>query len=1052
MTSLSLKEEATKAQQIACQPEISAWVSASAGSGKTKVLTDRVLNLLLSGAEAEKILCITFTKTAAAEMANRLNKILREWAMLPTSELTQQLQKLTGQGDISHLLDKARSLFAYILEVKGGMKIMTIHSFCQSVLKRFPLETGISPSFEVLDDNKDAKILLSTAIRIIVTDAQYAESLRIVSDYKTEQSFTELMQSLGKERNKLKRVLDSAMGLKGIEEKLYQLFSFSPLDTEESLIQKIYTGDDWEGYQSQFLTQKKEILSKVKKSSDPHQLQTAQEILETLDKIKALKTVQATMAFLKLSLAVLEKYEDLKRQKGLLDFDDLILYARHLLEESNMAAWVLYKLDGGIDHILVDEAQDTSPDAWSVIQYLCEEFFSGQGRSEKNRTLFVVGDRKQSIYRFQGADPDAFEKMHALFKERVLTSKHEWKDVPLNISFRSTQPILDLVNYLLKHQHAKAGVVLDHEDTTHLASREDEGGLVEVWPVEEYEKENKIEKVWPLPRIHSNEALPSVRLARKIAIRIKKMLAEKELLVSQNRPIRPGDIMILVQRRNQFLSDLVRALKENNVPVAGLDRLILTQDMAVMDLISLGEFLLLPEDDLTLAEVLKSPLFNLSEEELFNLAYHRGVQTLWSQLHRKQPTIYAQLKELLALTDTMPPFELYTYILSVLKGREAFLKQMGNEAGEALDEFLNLALQFEKTNTPSLQGFLKWLKSDEIEIKRDLEQDTIDAVRIMTVHGSKGLQANIVFLPDTCRKPNKAPSFVWMNQLPLWLPRKEIQSSLCIPWINAVKKQDEEEYNRLLYVAVTRAKDRLYIAGYETGRPSLSNNWHEMISSAIPGYDAKTKIILTSEQTKQIPEKKEIETFKEEKVLPNWFFKEAPEEPMPPKPLSPSKMKNEEPPQASPLTPQQEQAMRRGTYIHRLLQVLPDMSPKERTTFLKDLQLKEFEAPLNLLDLFNNQNLKKLFSSNSLSEVPIVGTVNGLVISGQIDRLVILPDEVLIVDFKTNTNPPKQLSDVPPLYIEQMNAYKCLLKNLFQSKKIRSFLLWTTTMELMELK
>lgn len=1052
MSHLSLIEAATRAQQTASSPDLSAWVSASAGSGKTKVLTDRVLNLLLSGADAEKILCITFTKTAAAEMANRLNEILQDWAMMPLDKLTKAIRQLTREKEVFPLIDKARGLFAHLLEVKGGMKIMTIHSFCQSVLKRFPLETGISPSFEVLDDSKDAKILLGTAIRAIVTDAEFADSLRLVSDYKTEQTFMDLMQSLGNERSKLKRLIDKNMGLKSVEEKIYQLLSISPSDTEEKLIQTIYRGEDWEGYQNQFLTQKKEILAKIKKSEDPVQIQKAQEILQILEKIKALKTAQATVAFLKLGFAVLQKYEELKSQKGLLDFDDLIFWTRHLLEETNMAAWVLYKLDGGIDHILVDEAQDTSPDAWAVIQCLCEEFFSGQGRSEKNRTLFVVGDRKQSIYRFQGADPEAFEKMHSHFKKRVLNAQHEWQDVPLNISFRSTQPVLDLVNYLLKHKQAKAGVVLENEDTTHLASREGESGIVEIWPVEKYAKVDKEKEIWPLPRIQNTETSPSVRLARKIATRIKKMLTEKEILVSQNRPIRASDIMILVQRRNYFIQDLVRAFKENNVPVAGVDRLVLTQHMAVMDLISLGEFLLLPEDDLTLAEVLKSPLFNLSEEALFELAHPRGVQTLWSQLHRKQPEIYMQLKNLLALTDTMPPFELYTYVLGVLKGRESFLKRMGNEAGEALDEFLNLALLFEKNNTPSLQGFLEWLKSDEIEIKRDLEQNSIDAVRIMTVHGSKGLQANIVFLPDTCRKPDQKPAFVWMNDLPLWLPRKEIQSSLCDPWINAVKTQDEEEYNRLLYVAVTRAKDRLYIAGYETGKPSLSGNWYELVSTAVPGFNPEKGAILTSVQTKEPSIEKLKEPLQEENTLPEWFDKDPPQEPVIPKPLSPSKFQNEEPPLPSPLTPQQEQAMRRGTYLHRLLQVLPEIEPKDRTAFLKNLSEEDFTISEDFINIFENQYFKHIFSSNSLAEVPILGTIDGKVVSGQVDRLVILPDEVLVIDFKTNTKPPASPQDVPPLYKEQMNAYKSLLKNLFQDKKVRGFLLWTTTMKLMELE
>lgn len=1047
MVNLSPTSLANQAQQRASNPFVSAWVSASAGSGKTKVLTDRVLNLLLAGNNPEKILCLTFTKTAAAEMSNRLSEILRDWTVISQEDLSQKLQALTGKEASPEIIAMARTLFARLLDVKGGMKIMTIHSFCQSLLKRFPLEANLSPAFDVMDD-KEARFLLGQAIRQTTSDSNYAQSLHIISDYMDEKSFTDLMQTLDMERNRLKRLLESQMGLQGLTAKIYDTLNVSVDLTATDLIKSIYEGDDFEGYKAELLTQKEEIRAQVLK--DDILRKKAEALLEVLDKIKALRTAQATAAFLKLGFGVLQRYEELKGSKGLLDYDDLILKTRQLLEESNMAAWVLFKLDGGIDHILVDEAQDTSPDQWAIIRLIAEEFFAGMGRSEKIRTIFAVGDAKQSIYSFQGADPAEFERMRSFFEEHVKASENVFENVPLNISFRSTKAVLDLVNYLLKNKQATNGVLLSNEDATHLAFRDKEAGLVEIWPIEPYLKKEKNETPWMLPFVEENEKSASVRLAEKIANRIHQMLQNKEILASQNRPIRAGDIMILVRRRNQFIHDLVRALKEKQIPVAGVDRIVLNTHIAVQDLISLGEFLLLPEDDLKLAEILKSPLFGLSEEALFDLSYHRGVQTIWSQLHRKQPEVYEKLRHLLALTDTMPPFELYAYVLSSLNGREDFVKRLGKEANEALDEFLNLALLFEQNNTASLQGFLKWLKADEIEIKRDMEQNELNAVRIMTIHGSKGLQSNIVFLPDTCKKPNKTPSLIWMNGIPIWLPRKEVKTKQCTPILNALQNLQEQEYNRLLYVAITRAKDRLYIAGYETGQKSAPGNWYELIAASVPGYTPESITTLVCEQKKEVPFIEKNKTSDAVVSLPDCFYTLPPEEPMPSKPLTPSKMKNEEPGLSSPITPEQEKAMRRGTFIHKALQILPEIEKEKRIEVINALKPDDIELPDNIYTLLDNPDFAHLFSKDSMAEVPLIGNIDGFIVSGQIDRLVMTETEVLIIDFKTNRLPPQTKNQIPKAYLEQMDAYKSLLKKLFKGKKVRGFLLWTTDLTLME--
>lgn len=1052
---LTLSDKANMAQREASDPFISAWVSASAGSGKTKVLTDRVLRLLLAGNAPETILCLTYTKAAAAEMANRLSKTLRDWIGYDDVKLLTALKNLTGEPEeeLTEKIAFARTLFAKVLDTNGGMKIMTIHSFCQNVLKRFPLEAGVSPSFEIIEETAAGEIL-SQAIRQTLQNPTFAPQMHILSAYVDEAKLLELLQDLSKKQMELMHLLDTNASFESLQEKIYAALDVRVDQTEQSLIASIYDGDDFHSYQDHFLTKDGQIRKNLKTEKDR---QTAQDVFEVKEKIKALQCALATCAYLKIALDVFRNFDALKQMAGVLDYTDLILKTRALLEEANMSAWVLYKLDGGIDHILLDEAQDTSPDSWAIIRAITEEFFAGAGRKEdKIRTLFAVGDKKQSIYRFQGADANEFERMRLFFTERIQSSENEFKDIPLNISFRSTQAVLDLVNYLLRNDAAKNGVLRAGEDGTHFAFRSGQAGIVEVWPLEKYQKVEKAKDVSDILTQNAPVSSACERLSEKIADRIAKMLNEKEILTSQNRPICAGDIMILVRGRDRqnIVGQLVRALKKKNIPVAGVDRLTLNEHIAVMDLISLGAFLSLPDDDLSLAEVLKSPLFNISEEQLFDLSYDRGDHSLWSQVAFKRSDIYEALKQILKLADTMPPFELYSYILDVLHMREKFLQRLGNETNEMLDEFLNLALNFEKNHSVSLESFLQFLKKDDIKIKRDLDNTAINAVRIMTVHGSKGLQSNIVFLPDAYSKVKSAPALVWKDNLPIWTPYAKLRTETVNKLLDQIADAEDEEYNRLLYVALTRAQDRLYICGFETGKAAPQNNWYDMVAASIPGYKADNGATLKCAQTIAFKEKTKSDVLTTEQMQkPAWFDLPAPPEQVPSKPLSPSKLNEEEPAAPSPLTPEQEKAMQRGTFIHKLLQHLPDIAPEKRADFIKKMTPQGLTAPLELLDLLAKDEVRALFDQSSLPEVPIIGTIsNNKVISGQIDRLVVKNDEVLIIDYKTNRYPPESPKDIPLAYIEQMQAYKDLLKNIFSDKKIRCFLLWTTTLTLMEIK
>ena len=831
-------------QGEATDPGVSAWVSASAGTGKTKVLTDRVLSLLLSGCPPQKILCLTFTRAAAAEMESRIFDYLGEWVVLDDASLEDKLFEILGDRPDATQRARARQLFAEVLDVPGGMHIETIHAFCQSLLRRFPLEARVSPHFTLVDE-RNADELLDTAKEQILAlarsgrDEALAEALSEITRHLHETAFPGLLTSLATARGRLRRLLGRHGGLKdtiaaprpllglAADETPDRLFDEAVSDeahdllglklaveilsggskTDKERAQKIKAWIEsadreayaFDAYADAFLTAKRhsgpvEIRKSLitKKLSEAHPDvteildQEADRLARFLNKQRAATTAQATGALLKFASALLDTYQTLKSQRAFIDYDDLILEAGRLLKQQDVAPWVLYKLDEGLDHILVDEAQDTSPDQWEVITALAEAFFDTLDDQGPDRTVFAVGDLKQSIYSFQGADPAVFRRMRERFSKDVPAAGQDWREVDLSVSFRSTEAVLDAIDAVFASDDAAEGVALDDEAIKHHAFRNSDAGLVELWPpVEPLEQEAPTPWKPPVERIRGDS--PPARLANLIAERIRRMIEDREILESQGRPIRPGDIMILVRRRGPIVDEIVRALKARSIGVAGADRMILTEQIAVQDLMALGHFLLLPEDDLTLATILKSPLVGMEEDTLFNLAFGR-TGSLWAELARRQDDTselseaYRTLVGLLARSDYSTPFEFYSNLLDARQGRRKMLASLGPDAADPLSEFLNLALDFEKTHVPSLQGFLHWMETGKAEIKRDLEQARPDAVRVMTVHGAKGLQAPIVFLPDTLQSPTQYPSLYWaeddggVDQALLWPPGGPISS------------------------------------------------------------------------------------------------------------------------------------------------------------------------------------------------------------------------------------------------------------------------------------
>lgn len=1120
-------------QRTAAAPDASAWVAASAGSGKTKVLSDRVLNLLLNGTPPEKILCLTFTRTAAAEMANRVTEILSKWATAEDDVLERDLESLSGKAPKPSEKEKARCLFARLLDAPGGINIMTIHGFCQSLLKRFPLEAGVSPQFDVLDEQGTLE-LMEQAEEETLANPAFAKDLDLIALMTDDKGFSDLLKELSFFKNDLEALLSQYPKGDALKLEYERALGLPNGATQESLIAEFCRPDDKRkadlkkaaeiliagksvsvrengeiiksfvnadenkriescfDYLTCFLTKdltniRKRLTNKNSAAAQEIMQNEAERALKLHNDLNAETVLRGSLALSGIGMQIIKRYDELKKERSVADYDDLISAARRLLEKSGAAAWVLFKLDGGIEHILVDEAQDTSPEQWAVVKSLAEEFFSGEGASKAKRTVFAVGDKKQSIYSFQGADPDEFERMRAFFRQKAKDARQAWHDVPMYISFRSTPAVIEAVNRTLKNPVAARGVVDEGEDATHLSWRKGEAGLVEIWPTEKTKTDDTPQMYTkPVEQIVVKNA--SSRLAGKIAKKIADMIKAKEILPSVNRPIQAGDVLVLVRRRNSFVEELSRELKAADVPVSGVDRLKITSHIAVQDLMALGDFLLLPEDDLVLATVLRSPLCNVSEDDLFHLACGRRPQSLLTRLARhKNETdtdlgkAYAFLSDLLNCCDKMPPFELYSYVLGACQKKKAFLSRLGMQAADALDEFLTLALNRDKADTPSLQNFLKYLRQNEIEIKRDPDQKNFDAVRIMTVHASKGLQAPVVFLPDTRRYKKHTSRLLRLNgtKLPVWVPKKDFHCEDTLKTQTTLQEKELDEYRRLLYVAMTRAADRLYLCGWDGKMNPPDGNWYDLIRSSLilddsgnnPVYAGNVKEIndpmfdepvLRLESERSIALNRDVPALSEEngEEMPECLLRPAPEEPEPPSPLTPSKPEIEEPSFLSPLSPERQKAAKRGLMIHTLLETLPYIKDCDR--FDAALRLMQKRMPetteeerskivSDVLNILNSNDFKFLFSETSLSEVPVSGVVKNKVINGRIDRLAITKDQVLIADYKSNRRIPQSAEEIPEAYIAQAKAYAQVLEKIYPDKKIRSFLIWTEEAKLWEI-
>ena len=1109
--------DASLQQQEAADPLCSVWVEASAGTGKTKVLSDRVLRLLLNNVSASRILCLTYTKAAAVEMNNRIAERLSRWAIMPENKLEENLYRLLGRDirdaeTLQKYKKQARRLFAMLLDTPGGLKIQTIHSFCQEILQRFPLEAGITPYFSVLDEASSKQILQQIQTDMLKNaeqkkDEAIADALQYLTANLSEFSFPSVMKNITDNRVKIAAIfnrygtaekfshaladnlqINPQISINELKDRFMQDIDVNAaklniaawakggkkdVERSDKLTQVLHNNcraTDFELYKSIFCTEKGAIAANLAAKDAikadnmlPERLQKeACRLQEAEQKIVKTMLFHSTTNVMTIAAELNRKYDEYKRKNAKLDYTDLIVLTKQLLADSGVAAWVLYKLDGGIDHILIDEAQDTSPEQWDIIKSLSNEFFAGEGAAKQQKTIFAVGDRKQSIYSFQGADPEKLDTMARYFAQK---GEKLFKKVDLKVSFRSAAAILDTVNNLFADEKVAQGVTAVGEKVNHLPFRAGEFGRVEIWPplIADKSSKDKNKNYWRPPVEMITETSVSTLLAQKIARHIRKMIDDS---ANSYNPLHFRDFMVLVQRRAGFVEDFIRACKQCNVNISGADRLKLSEQIVVQDLISLGKFLLLPNDDLSLAEVLKSPIFGLDDNDLIKLCHNRGQAPLWTRLgdFDEYKAIYQQLQDLFNMLDYIRPYELYNHVLTKMKGRFRFTERMGIEVEDALDEFINLTIKFEQENIPTLQGFIDWIGQADVEIKRETEQNDVDAVRLMTVHGSKGLQAPIVFLPDTIRVKNtKREQNLLLNDKMIYYPLGSDYYDESCNQINAVNaRKADEEYRRLLYVALTRAEDRLFICGYSNQENINPHSWYALCLDCLKKSGVKQENIYVCESENLISKEQKENRFTtgiKHLTPPEWINQNVGNEELLAKPYTPSKIEDEEELDSSSPLEESGNFYRRGSLIHKILQFLPAKIENPQQIISDYLQkyaadfspMQKQQIIQEILNLIHCQELAEVFGENARAEVPIMGEVDGKIISAQIDRLVILPHEIIIVDFKTNRPAAQTLAETPQTYIKQLQMYADIMQKIYPQHLVKAYILWTNQARIMKI-
>lgn len=1125
-------------QSAAANPQHHVWLGASAGTGKTQVLSARVLRLMLEGVSPEAILCITFTKAGAAEMAHRIHERLATWVRMSDGDLRLDLQALGLDWSREGLMERARSLFAMVIDSRiGSVRVQTIHSFCQTLLASFPLEAKLLPGFRPIEEDEAAALKRQVLIELLNEAGSEGDRLRAAAASLARrmgqdaaiQYLSSCAASFGGGQALLppaRHDLRVALNLPTGDADAYLLEALAEGAVDDADVQAVATsGAAWGtktglGYAETMVEwlsagaaqrglMLNDLLSAIltgdgdiracyagEKGKMKDCLLAAERIVEGVrhlrDTVTAMRIADELAEAWALGSRFAESYSLAKRERGFADFDDLITLAGSLLRLSNFGEWVRFKLDQRTDHILVDEAQDTNLRQWGIIISLAQEYFSVHpDEDDRCPTLFTVGDRKQSIYGFQGTEPEAFNKARGIFELFGEQADNPIQQVDLMSNYRSTPAVLSVVDAWLK-AGGTAAMGLDGVEPPHRPFRIKNAGQVELWQplrvgkalAAELEAEGA--KLDPAELEDTDDSAPSgdssapasdpasMRLANAIADEIQQWILHGK----DGRPVVPGDIMVLVRKRRDLAARIVARLQALDIDVAGVDRFSLTQPLAVQDLIAAMRFAVQPADDLNLAALLVSPLIGWSQDALFERVHGRGKSTIWAHLRATEDQLpagsMAALRQILAMADLATPFRFLDTILSgPIDGRRKLYARLGREARDSVDELLNQALSYEQQESASLLGFLSRMEASAMDIKRQSEARS-SAVRVMTVHGSKGLQAPIVILADATdeaafgHRPFPMDLEGW-EKLPVFaLGADERQGRIASAFDKASDAARQEDW-RLFYVAMTRAEEILVVAGTtkEADASVKEGSWHAAAQTVLTEMGAEWEeagprwkqrlVYRTGGKWAQSSKSKAAPL--PPLHVPDWARRPAPEEARPPRPLAPSQLGADD----VAIAPQgagRAAAVSRGIFMHALFERLPPVPKEIRPLAAQrwlaaqagDLPTAEREEmAAEVLAVLNHPEFSQLFGPQSLAEVPLSAVVDGLVVAGIVDRLLVTDDQLMVIDYKTGRHVPSDEAGVAPAYLRQMSAYRDALAVIFPNRAISAVLLYTSGPKLITL-
>jgi ATP-dependent helicase/nuclease subunit A len=1095
-------------KKIYLDPYKSCWISANAGTGKTKITIDRILALLLSGSKASSILAITFTNNAADEMKYRIINLVNDLLKLTDDELLEYLQNFLSQVITRKEISQYRHKILIIEEQLSELKIQTLHAFCQSLLQDFSEAAGLKENFKIIDENY-AQIILSDAKEEIFNHDKITATLNNILNKYSYNYFADILDDIASSRNKLAYIWQNYEDLNQYINKTYQFLEIKPLEDYES---KIYQ-DFFSKMDQDFINELAINIAISDKDKDKEKVQNLKSLqqnwvdnfaeafmffqaafckkdqefykkLVTKDiaakisdydtKIADLNELynyynnllnkynyaELTVDIMLIAQIFLMSYDKIKLQKNLIDYEDLILKSLLLLKSSTNKEFILYKLYNNIHHLLIDEAQDISPWQWDIVKLILEDFFASQIQASTNnsttkitincaennsRSFFIVGDEKQSIYGFQGVNHYLFTEIKSEFSQKMQESGKILHEIALQTSYRSGSTILTLVDKLANLPEIYNNLTVNQDKKIeHRCFRENINNKVVIWP--ESPKSVLVEtNYWQYPKKIIKKSSPYDEVAKQIAQFIKEALDKES--ASNLTKINASDILILCRKRGGLYNAIINKLAIYNIIVESDNSVKILNYILIMDLISLLRFVIFSEDSLNLAALLKSPLFSFSEEEIFNLCHDRGDVSIWQILQSKleYQEVFKKLLDIKQTHTILDIKEFYLYYLNKYQLRQKYYLLYGKLAEDLINLFLQIIDNFMEYDSDYL-SFLEYLTRCDIKLKNKITNNK-DSVKLLTIHASKGLQAPIVILATEPYSKNSFKknsfNFNFEHNL-LTLQLQNISTKLTNSSKNQQDLEQAEEY-RLLYVALTRARDELHVFSIAS-KENRQLCYYNLINKAASNISAfirdKNDCLIYQEVSETQPTQSiepDIAEFNlsmlaidsnSEHNLKN-IIKASIKEPV----LS-------------------NKSIMIGNIYHELFYALSldynNINREKIIAILANYQdlceqnkLAEILAKtINIIEKYR----EVLFSDKGFNELSLTMKDQGNIINGKIDRLLITQDHAQIIDYKLSVSP-QNLSG----YKQQLTTYEQLVKANFAVNKISKYLFDIEQEELKEL-